>query len=145
MPVQEITLAEALCGTSFTIKHLDDRILKVTSEPGEVIKPDSWKCIQDEGMPEHGRPYEHGNMYIQFHVKFPESLNKQQVATLQQTLGNIPQALPASNGAANMEVDNVEEVSSDSKLKTHSIIYLNARLFLSLVIVLLPTDDQLSA
>lgn len=110
--LQEITLAEALCGTSFTIKHLDDRMLKVTSAAGEVIKPDSWKCIQDEGMPEHGRPYEHGNLYIQFHVKFPESLSKQQVDSLQQTLGNIPQALPASNGAASMEVDNVEEVIS---------------------------------
>ncbi len=86
MLVQEITLTEALCGTSFTIKHLDDRILKVTSAPGEVITPDSWKCIQDEGMPEHGRPYEHGNMYIQFHVKFPETLSPQQVlATISST------------------------------------------------------------
>ena len=108
--VQDITLAEALCGTSFTIKHLDDRILKVASAPGEVIKPDSWKCIADEGMPEHGRPYEHGNLYIQFHVKFPESLNKQQVSSLQQTLGGIMPSL--SNGETNMDIDNVEEVTT---------------------------------
>lgn len=101
-------MAEALCGTSFTIKHLDDRILKVASAPGEVIKPDSWKCIADEGMPEHGRPYEHGNLYIQFHVKFPESLSPQQVSALQQTLGGI--APSVSNGDSNMDVDNVEEV-----------------------------------
>lgn len=110
--LQEITLAEALCGTSFTIKHLDDRILKVASAPGEVIKPDSWKCISDEGMPEHGRPYEHGNLYIQFHVKFPESLNKQQVGSLQQTLGGIMPTL--SNGETNMDVDNVEEVPTQA-------------------------------
>ena len=110
--LQEITLAEALCGTSFNIKHLDDRILKVASAPGEVIKPDSWKCIQDEGMPEHGRPYERGNLYIQFHVKFPESLSKQQVTSLQQTLGGGA-AAGLSNGDTKMDVDeNVEEVRS---------------------------------
>jgi DnaJ family protein A protein 2 len=117
---KEITLTEALCGTSFTIKHLDDRILKVTSAPGEVITPDSWKCIQDEGMPEHGRPYEHGNMYIQFHVKFPETLSPQQVAALQQTLGGSTVSTPGSPGAqnptSNGDVDmadgeHIEEVS----------------------------------
>ncbi len=31
-----ISLAEALCGTTFTIQHLDDRTLRVTTKPGEV-------------------------------------------------------------------------------------------------------------
>ena len=101
---QEITLQEALCGTSFTITHLDKRVLKVTSAPGEVIKPDSWKCINDEGMPEHGRPFEHGNLYIQFHVKFPDVLSSGQVHALQQVLGGPP---ATANGT--MEVDNMEQ------------------------------------
>jgi hypothetical protein len=120
--LQDITLAEALCGTSFTIRHLDDRTLKVTSAPGEVITPDSWKCINDEGMPEHGRPYEHGNMYIQFHVKFPETLSASQVDELQKILGgssaSLPEppagAPPTSNGDVDMaegEGEHIEEVS----------------------------------
>lgn len=36
---KEITLYEALCGFSFTITHLDGRIILVKSSPGEIIKP----------------------------------------------------------------------------------------------------------
>ena len=32
--MQKITLSEALCGTSFTVTHLDGRILHVSTEPG---------------------------------------------------------------------------------------------------------------
>ena len=35
----KITLLEALTGFEFRIKHLDDRILIVKSEPDTVVKP----------------------------------------------------------------------------------------------------------
>jgi DnaJ-class molecular chaperone len=41
--------------------------------PGEVIKPDTFKCIKDEGMPMHGRPFQKGNLYIHFRVGAPVS------------------------------------------------------------------------
>ena len=40
-----------------------------------MIKPDSWKCINDEGMPVHGSPFQKGNLCIQFNVTFPQSLS----------------------------------------------------------------------
>lgn len=89
--VQDITLTEALCGTSFYVQHLDGRVLEVVTHQGEVIKPDSWKCINEEGMPVHGRPYEKGNLYIRFSVKFPESLSSEEVQQLRQVLPAPPQ------------------------------------------------------
>lgn len=89
--VQDISLAEALCGTSFYVLHLDGRVLEVVTLPGEVIKPDSWKCINEEGMPVHGRPFEKGNLYIRFSVKFPESLSSEEVQHLKQVLPSPPQ------------------------------------------------------
>lgn len=83
---KDISLTEALCGTSFYVQHLDGRVLEVLTLPGEVIKPDSWKCINEEGMPVHGRPYEKGNLYIRFSVKFPESLSSEEVQQLRQVL-----------------------------------------------------------
>ena len=44
-------------------------MLHVVSPPGEIIKPGDWKCIQDEGMPVHGRPFEKGNLYVHFKVR----------------------------------------------------------------------------
>ncbi|KAL3149322.1 hypothetical protein ABBQ32_002130 [Trebouxia sp. C0010 RCD-2024] len=88
---KDISLTEALCGTSFYVQHLDGRVLEVLTHQGEVIKPDSWKCINEEGMPVHGRPYEKGNLYIRFSVKFPESLSSEEVQHLRQVLPAPPQ------------------------------------------------------
>ena len=60
------------------------------TQPGEVIKPDSWKVIDQEGMPLEANPYEKGNLYIQFDVKFPDSLTPQQVDALTQVLLTPP-------------------------------------------------------
>jgi len=53
---------------SFIIKHLDARTIKITSPPGEVIKPNSFKLVEDEGMPTHGRSFIKGRLYIKFEV-----------------------------------------------------------------------------
>lgn len=58
--------------------------MQVSTKPGEVIKPDSWKVVDGEGMPIESSPYEKGNLYIQFDVKFPDSLLPQQVQALTQ-------------------------------------------------------------
>jgi len=44
-----------------------------------VIKPDSCQAVDGEGMPLQGHPFEKGNLYIQFSVVFPETLDPQQV------------------------------------------------------------------
>lgn len=68
-----LTLSEALCGFTRTITHLDARILKIHTEPGEIIKPDSIRVIQGEGMPRHGNPFSKGRLFILFKVDFPAS------------------------------------------------------------------------
>ncbi|XP_006345526.1 dnaJ protein homolog [Solanum tuberosum] len=68
-----LSLTEALCGFQFVLTHLDGRQLQIKSSPGEVIKPDQYKAINDEGMPHYGRPFIKGRLYIHFNVEFPES------------------------------------------------------------------------
>jgi len=70
---QKIDLATALCGGNFYITHLDDRVLKCTSHPGEVIKPGDTKVIVGEGMPQYKRPFDKGNLYVIFEVEFPKN------------------------------------------------------------------------
>jgi len=75
---KEITLYEALCGTKFDIKHLDGRILRVsTVDPADpesgVIKPGDKKEIPGQGMPVHKNPFERGVMAIVFDVIFPKT------------------------------------------------------------------------
>ena len=36
---KKISLTESLCGFQIPIKHLDDRTVVITSEPGTVLSP----------------------------------------------------------------------------------------------------------
>ena len=80
--------------------------VQVTEPPGKVIKPNSWKSIQDEGMPVHGRPYEKGNLYIHFKVVFPEELSQEQV-------GALRSVLPGPTGAAGAALNGSMDVDSE--------------------------------
>jgi DnaJ family protein A protein 2 len=112
----KITLMDALGGTSFTINHLDDRVLVVKTEEGDVIKPGDIRVIPKEGMPIHKRPYEKGNLYVKFDVVFPEpgSLSKAQIKTLESVL---PPRNPAPKVKKNAE--NVEEVTLSRVTQEH--------------------------
>ncbi|KAL2290771.1 hypothetical protein FJTKL_14754 [Diaporthe vaccinii] len=67
----EIELVTALAGGTIYIEHLDDRWLSVDILPGEAIAPNAVKMLRGQGMPSY-RHHDHGNLYIQFNVKFPE-------------------------------------------------------------------------
>lgn len=103
-----LSLTEALCGFQFALTHLDGRQLLVKSNPGEVIKPGQYKAINDEGMPQHGRPFMKGRLYIHFNVDFPESglLSPDQCRTLETIL---PQK--SSKHFSDMELDDCEETT----------------------------------
>eukprot|EP01026_Neomeris_dumetosa_P000852 TRINITY_DN10200_c0_g1_i3.p1 TRINITY_DN10200_c0_g1~~TRINITY_DN10200_c0_g1_i3.p1 ORF type:complete len:393 (-),score=62.80 TRINITY_DN10200_c0_g1_i3:16-1194(-) len=102
-----ISLKEALCGVDKTITHLDDRVLRIATQQGEVIKPESWMSIMGEGMPVHGSPFTKGNLYVRFVVQFPESLSPQLVESLNALLPG-----PSSTQQNGMELDDAEEVKN---------------------------------
>jgi len=101
-----ISLTEALTGVRFAITHLDGRVLIIKSAPGEVIKPDSIKQVEGEGMPRYKNPFEKGNMFIKFKVEFPDTLNLDVVKQLE-TLLPPKRAAPQTTEMS----DNIEEVT----------------------------------
>ncbi|XP_065866335.1 dnaJ protein homolog ANJ1 [Euphorbia lathyris] len=101
-----LSLTEALCGFHFVLTHLDGRQLLIKSNPGEVVKPDSFKGINDEGMPLYQRPFMKGKLYIHFNVEFPDSLSPDQVKALEAILPGRP-----SSQLTDMELDECEETT----------------------------------
>ncbi|TYH62603.1 hypothetical protein ES332_D07G131600v1 [Gossypium tomentosum] len=101
-----LALTEALCGFQFVVTHLDGRQLLIKSIPGEVVKPDSFKAINDEGMPLYQRPFIKGKMYIHFTVEFPDSLNPDQIMALEVILPPKP-----TSHLTDMELDECEEAT----------------------------------
>jgi len=101
---RDITLFEALCGFSFTITHLDGRMLLIKSKPGEVIKPGDVKEVSGEGMPIHKRPFDKGVLVVKFNVKFPESMPPEHAEALSKVL-------PQPEAELRLSMENVEEVT----------------------------------
>jgi len=71
-----------------------------------VIHADSYKAINDEGMPMYQRPFMKGKLYIHFTVEFPDSLNPDQVKALEAVLPPKP-----SSQLTDMELDECEETT----------------------------------
>ncbi|XP_066343622.1 chaperone protein dnaJ A6-like isoform X2 [Miscanthus floridulus] len=101
-----ISLTEALCGFQFILTHLDGRQLLIKSNPGEIIKPGQHKAINDEGVPQHGRSFMKGRLFVEFNIEFPESgaLSPDQCRALEKVLPQRPRAQ-----LSDMEVDQCEE------------------------------------
>ncbi|XP_051143147.1 dnaJ protein homolog isoform X2 [Andrographis paniculata] len=104
--VHTLSLTEALCGFQFILTHLDNRQLLIKSEPGEVIKPDQSKAINDEGMPMYQRPFMKGKLYVQFSVDFPESLSPDQIKAIEAVLPRKP-----TPKLTNAEIEECEETT----------------------------------
>jgi DnaJ family protein A protein 2 len=103
-----LSLTEALCGFQFSLTHLDGRQLLIKSNPGEIVKPDQSKAINDEGMPNSQRAFMKGRLYIKFNVVFPESgaLSPEKYRALETILP--PRT---SKSLSDMEVDDCEETT----------------------------------
>ena len=71
---QKISLVEALTGVNFVFSHLDGTKIRVTNEPGEVIKPDDLKTIPEKGLPFYKAPFKFGNLFVKFTVTFPDKI-----------------------------------------------------------------------
>lgn len=102
-----VTLTEALCGFQFVLTHLDGRQLLIKTNPGEVIKPDQYKGINDEGMPQYQRPFMKGKLVIHFNITFPETgaLTPEKCKILE----TILPPSGASTSSSSMSVDDCEE------------------------------------
>lgn len=113
-----IGLSSALCGMDISIRHLDNREIRMVSDPGEVIQPGQWKCIDGEGMPVHGHPLIKGNLYVHFDISFPRFISPTEQNALSSVLGDEFMAeggdheagVPSTNPpVVGRDVENAEE------------------------------------
>lgn len=96
----KIPLSTSLCGGDLYIDgHPSSKLLKISIIPGELIKPNCFKSVENMGMPKfNGGKHPcgdlltagHGNLYIQFQVEFPKTLNADTVSRLLDVLQNDP-------------------------------------------------------
>ncbi|KAF3902219.1 hypothetical protein ABW21_db0209182 [Orbilia brochopaga] len=115
----EIDLLTALAGGSIAIEHLDERWLQVAILPGEVISPGELKVVREQGMPSY-RHHDHGDLFIQFEIKFPEK--NFAPPELLEKLAEVlpPRMIPEIPADAMVEDVHVEEMDAQAQARMTS-------------------------
>jgi DnaJ-class molecular chaperone len=78
-----ISLKEALCGFTYELKHLNERVYTINNKTGNIITPEFKKVIPGMGLT---RGEHVGNLVLHFHVDFPKTLTEEQTSQLAQIL-----------------------------------------------------------
>ena len=79
---------QALVGTTLHIPTLAGRVISLPVT--DIIKPNSTRKVQGEGLPYPKQPSQRGDLIIEFEIQFPDSLSDQ-------TKQILSDALPKTN------------------------------------------------
>jgi len=112
---KEITLLEALTGCDFVVDFLDGSKFRVQTKRGQVIKPNSLMTIEGKGLPFHKNPYNFGNLFIFFKVKFPDTLNEPQVSQAKTAFSGMKKNNTMDDDMDVRETIQLSEYSEDQK------------------------------
>jgi DnaJ-class molecular chaperone len=80
---KQISLKESLCGFSFELKYINDKVYTINNQIGNIIPPDYKKVIPGMGL---SRENAKGNLIINFKINFPSSLTEEQIEKLKDLL-----------------------------------------------------------
>lgn len=80
---KQISLKESLCGFSFELKYINNKVYTINNQAGNVIPPEYQKIIPNMGLT---RGSHTGNLIILFHVDFPTNMNSDKIAILSSVL-----------------------------------------------------------
>lgn len=75
-----VTLKEALCGFSFNLKFINNKVFKINNGAGNIVTPGFKKIIKNMGMT---RGDKIGNLIIEFSVEFPTNLTVDQIGSIE--------------------------------------------------------------
>lgn len=68
-----VSLKQSLCGTTLQVPTIDGR--KIPLRLNEIVKPNSVKRIQGEGLPIPKQPTRRGDLIIEFDIRFPSKMS----------------------------------------------------------------------
>jgi len=120
---QKISLLEALTGFQFTINHLDNRTLVVSSEEGVIYKDQDVKAIKEEGMPLAGGS-SFGHLYITLKVTMPTTVDAKTSAALKTLLGPV-RVRPAVQQALDIKNNMDTSTADEDQLEIHEVTIEN--------------------
>lgn len=114
---KSITLAEALVGFEFKVKHLDGSVFNVYTGKGEVLGDKEKKVVRGLGMPFFKDQMSAGNLIIEFKIEMPKrgELSPEQLKELATLLPGKVNERPKDNNYEMLEDFDKENVNTSEE------------------------------
>jgi len=123
---KEISLIESLTGLDFVLTHLDGKKYRIKNTPGEIIKHDDIKTVENLGMPFSKKTYTFGNLFIHFKVKFPAHLEAKNIALITEALsGGAANGNKSGKNSQRKKSEEVKDVDETVVLQTFDEAHRN--------------------
>lgn len=114
---RNVSLAEALIGFEFKLKHLDGTIYNIYTARGEIIGDKDKKVVRGLGMPFFKDNMSNGNLIIEFKIEMPKrgQLSKEQLEALAAILPGKVNERPKDNNYEMLEDFDKENVNTSEE------------------------------
>lgn len=105
-----IDLLTALGGGKTVVMHPGKHYLSIDMPAGEVVKPGSIKVLRGQGMPSY-RHHEMGDLYVNVHVDFPDTMRLESVPLLEKALPprQAPEKIENSEDVEDVQMEDIDE------------------------------------
>ena len=74
----KISLLDSLTGATISLKHLNGKTVQLKSEAGDLLPPESVRCVEGLGMPMYNQEGKFGRLFVQMGVEYPKELSEKQ-------------------------------------------------------------------
>lgn len=113
---RNISLLQSLTGAEVTLDHLNGEKVTLKSELGDILAPDTVRCVENLGMPVYNAEGKFGKLYVQLKVQYPKGLSQEQIDGLKKILGEeVNPMKEKEEKAAKVTKEEVKETPKEEK------------------------------
>ena len=114
----KISLLDSLTGATISLKHLNGKTVQLKSEAGDLLPPESVRCVEGLGMPMYNQEGKFGRLFVQMGVEYPKELSEKQKEMLKSVFGMKEEAKTEEKRVEKVKKEEkTEEAKTEEKKK----------------------------
>lgn len=111
----KISLLDSLTGATISLKHLNGKTVQLKSEAGDLLPPESVRCVEGLGMPMYNQEGKFGRLFVQMGVEYPKELSEKQKEMLKSVFGMKGEVKSEEKKVEEKKVEKVEKKTEEKK------------------------------
>ena len=111
----KISLLDSLTGATISLKHLNGKTMQLKSEAGDLLPPESVRCVEGLGMPMYNQEGKFGRLFVQMGVEYPKELSEKQKEMLKSVFGMKGEVKSEEKKVEEKKVEKKEEKKEEVK------------------------------